>query len=154
MRLTEFISEACIRVPLKARDKEAVVRELLATLPLTDEAALASTLDSVMERERLMSTGIGHGIAIPHGTGPVGAPVAAALGVASEPLEFDAIDGAPVHLVFLVLSQEGQQVAGMRALARLSRLLHNDAFRKALHEARDAAEAMDAIRAEEGRHRV
>lgn len=154
MRLTDFIDTSRIRAPLTATSKEEVIRELLDALPLPDETARQETLDAVLERERLMTTGIGHGIAIPHGVGPVVEDVTAALGIAAQPLDFDAIDDRPVRLVFLVIANPATQGASMRALARLSRLLHNEGFRKTLCGCESPAEALAAIEAEEARHRV
>jgi mannitol/fructose-specific phosphotransferase system IIA component (Ntr-type) len=153
MRLTEFLSPSVMRVPLSARSKRGIVEELAGVLCPTAETAEV-VVRSVMERERLMSSGIGQGIGMPHGFSPPSLPFAVALGVAVEPVDFDAIDGKPVTLVFLVVSDEEHISTKIRALARISRLLHREPFRHALASARSPAEAMQAIEDEEARHRI
>jgi mannitol/fructose-specific phosphotransferase system IIA component (Ntr-type) len=155
MRLTEFLSTPVIKVPLEGETKQEIVRELveLACRDL-DESSVESVFRSVMERERVMSSGIGQGIALPHGFSPSSLSFAAALGIPARPVEFDAIDGRPVTMVFLVVSNEEHTNTKLKALARISRLLHRQEFREALATATTADEAMQVIVDEEARHRI
>lgn len=155
MRLTDFIAEPRIKVPLEGETKDQVLRELAALVCQGgDEATLAAVIQSVMERERIMSTGIGQGIALPHGWSPSPMVLTAALGIAARPLDFDSIDGQPARIVFLLVSDEDHVDAKMRALARISRLLHREDFRRALAAAPSPARALRVIVDEEARHRV
>ncbi len=153
MRITDLISESNIRVGLTARTKPELIRELIDVLPLSSETR-QETVRAVMEREKLLSTGIGNGIAIPHGIAPVPGEVVAALGITAEPVDFDAIDERPVRLVFLLVADEAHHNTHMKALARISRLLHSEDFRQALWHSTSVSEAMNAIRSEEARHRI
>jgi mannitol/fructose-specific phosphotransferase system IIA component (Ntr-type) len=155
MRLTEFLSTTVIKVPLNATTKSEVVRELVELICREDgEPTTDLVFRSVMERESLMSSGIGEGIALPHGFSPSSLTFAAALGIPSRPLEFDAIDGRPVTLVFLVVSDEAHTNTKLKALARISRLLHRQQFREALAASSSADDAMRVIIDEEARHRI
>jgi mannitol/fructose-specific phosphotransferase system IIA component (Ntr-type) len=155
MRLTEILSEAVIKVPLEGTNKSEIVRELVDLICQdTDRNAAEAIYQSVMERERSATCGIGHGIALPHGFSPSWMSFAAALGVAPQPVEFDAIDGEPVNLVFLIVSDEMNINTKLKALARISRLLHGEDFRRALAASESAAGAMRVIVDEEKRHRI
>ena len=102
--LTELLNEEVIKVGLESEEKDEVFEELLSLLAQAGRVEdYDAALDVLMEREDQQSTGIGDGIAIPHGRMTGLAGVAAALGVSEEGIEFDAIDGKPVHVVFLLL---------------------------------------------------
>jgi len=154
MRMTEFLALSQIRVPLEGRSKEEVIEELLDLVPLPGKEDRDKVYRAVMEREKLMSTGIGNGIAIPHGIVPLRIQLTAALGIAPAPIDFNAIDGQPVRLVFLLVGDEADPGKDIRALARIARLLHREEFRRSLMEARSPEEAMKTIEEEEKRHRI
>jgi mannitol/fructose-specific phosphotransferase system IIA component (Ntr-type) len=155
MRLTEILSESTIKVPLEGSSKEDLVGALVELLyPELEPAARAPILDSILERERLMSTGIGSGIALPHGNAPPGVSLVVALGIPATPVDFDAVDGEPVELVFLILCNQEKVTFKMKALARISRLLHREEFRRDLAGSSSPAEAMRVITEEEARHRI
>jgi mannitol/fructose-specific phosphotransferase system IIA component (Ntr-type) len=155
MRLTEFLSPEMFKVPLAGTTKGEVIRELVE-LACRDAPAeqIEAVVRSVLERERLMSSGIGQGIALPHGYSTGLTAFAAAFGIPTRPIDFDAIDGLPVTLVFLVLSDDEHTTTKLKALARISRHLHREAFRTALAASTTAAEAMGVIADEESRHRI
>jgi mannitol/fructose-specific phosphotransferase system IIA component (Ntr-type) len=154
MRLTEFLAPDRIKVPLQGKTKEDVVRELLALIPLPDEATRDRVFQAVLEREKLMTTGIGNAIALPHGILKEGMELTGALGVSCDPVDFQAIDGKPVRLVFLLVSDEQHPGRNMKALARIARLLHREAFRKALMECGAPDETWRVIEEEEAKHRI
>ena len=153
MRLTEFLAEPAIKVPLEGTTKEEILRELIDLVCREmDESDTEAIYQSVVERERVMSTGIGQGIALPHGWSSSPMDFTAALGIPAEPVDFDAIDGEPVTLVFLLLSDEANTNTKMKGLARISRLLHRMEFRMALAACTSPGEAMQVIIGEEARH--
>ncbi len=152
MRITDFLHPNAIIGSLSARDKAGVVGELCGSLALSLPGYSAEALsDALMERERLSSTGIGEGVAIPHGK-LVGLPsLVGAFGVARGGVDFDAIDGQPTYLFFALLAPENSAGTHLKALARISRLFKNGAFRKAILEAPDARRIYDLISAEDAR---
>jgi mannitol/fructose-specific phosphotransferase system IIA component (Ntr-type) len=155
MRLTDFLSPETIKVPLGGATKEEVLRELVeVTCQGEDEQFCAAVLETIMERERLMSSGIGQGIALPHGLWTHEKPFAGSLGIPAEPIEFDSIDGRPVEIVFLLVCNEEHTNTKLKALARISRLLHREEFRSQLVTSTSTDGAMQVIVDEEARHRI
>ena len=135
MRLSEILDSKNIIPDLKARDKKKALEELAETIvnsrPSLDKNALVKVL---MERERLGSTGIGDGVAIPHGkfhgiTEPV-----ISFGRSIKGLDFESMDGQPVFLFFLLVAPENSASVHLKALARIAKLLKNSTFRKTLME--------------------
>jgi mannitol/fructose-specific phosphotransferase system IIA component (Ntr-type) len=155
MRLTDFLSPETIKVPLDGTTKEEVLRELVElTCRGDEEQSCAAVLETIIERERLMSSGIGQGIALPHGLWTHDKPFAGSLGIPAQPIAFDSIDGKPVTIVFLLVCNEEHTNTKLRALARISRLLHREDFRTGLATSTSAERAMQVILDEEARHRI
>ncbi len=139
MVLTQILQPTCIKVPLAGKDKYSVITELvdlLAEKRLIQDREAA--LDAVFTRERTRSTGIGSGIAIPHGKCGGVRELVMALGIAHEPISFESVDGKPVSLVILLVSPQDQTGPHIQALARISRLLLDEEFKNALERAPSA----------------
>lgn len=152
MKITEFLHPDSVIGSLQAKDKPAVMAELCGPLSRRVPGLTPERLAEVLlERERLSSTGIGDGVAIPHGklTGLPG--LVAAFGVSKEGIDFDAIDGKPTYLFFSLLAPENSAGIHLKALARISRLFKNPAFRKAIIEAPDAAAIYHLIATEDAK---
>ena len=153
MKLTEMLDESSVVEELTSRDKEGALRELVSVLArrgkLKDEA---KALEVRFEREKLGSTGIGEGIAIPHGKLPDLERVVCAFGRSKEGIDFEAVDGQPVHLLFLLLAPENSASEHLKALARLSRLLKDPLFRRRLLEAEDRESLYHTIVEEDERY--
>lgn len=147
MLLSELLSPGRVKVPLSSRTKPDVLRELaeLVSDGRGDVDANAILL-AVREREGVLSTGIGGGVAIPHGKTPNVDSLLLAAGVATEPIDFDALDGRPVALFFLLVGPESASGAHVKALSKISRLLRRDALRDALVAARSPDEFLRIIR--------
>jgi mannitol/fructose-specific phosphotransferase system IIA component (Ntr-type) len=144
--LNELLTRDRLKIPLEATTKEAVLAELVGTLGRGPEVGdHGEVLRAVMEREEVLSTGIGNGVAIPHGrTSAVGSLVLSA-GVTREPVEFDALDGQPVRLFFLLVGPDATAGQHVKALSRISRLLRKESFRERLTAARDADEFLAVL---------
>lgn len=139
MRLTEILNPACIKVPLIATGKQAALYELVELLGDAGAVTEIDQLkDAVWQREQTRTTGIGHGIGIPHGKTGCLDRLHMAIGIAGTPLEFGAIDGKPVELVILLASPADQTGPHIQALAKISRMLTDDAFRDAVKKAGSA----------------
>lgn len=150
MLLTELLSPDRVKVPLGGRTKDAVLRELVdliaSTHPGSDPDAI---LESVRAREQVLSTGIGAGIAIPHAKTPIADELVLAAGVAPHDVDFDALDGKPVRLFFLLVGPESASGAHVKALSRISRLLRRDNLREALLSAASVEDFMRVVHASE-----
>ncbi|HEX2189821.1 MAG TPA: PTS sugar transporter subunit IIA [Longimicrobiaceae bacterium] len=148
MLLSELLPPERIRIPLEGRSKDDLLRELVDVLHSAGGVGdPAAVLGAVREREAVLSTGIGNGVAIPHGKSAEVARLAMAAGVAAEPADFEALDGRPVSLFFLLVGPESAAGDHVKALSRISRLVRSDAFRRRLAEAK-TPEEFHAILAE------
>lgn len=133
-------------MPLASQSKDDVVRELVQlALPSSSAASLERIVTAVRDREQISSTGIGHGIAIPHGRTSEVESIIVAAGVAPSPIDFDALDGRPVSLFFLLIGPESAAGAHVRALGRISRILRNESVREDLSHASSAAAFMQRL---------
>lgn len=137
--LTDLLSAARVKVPLSAATKEDVLEELVELLVVDGCAEdSAEVLRVVREREAILSTGIGSGVAIPHGKSGSCPGLSIAAGVTRGPIEFDALDGEPVRLFFLLVGPETAAGAHIKALSRISRLVRQPELRQRLIDAPDA----------------
>jgi fructose-specific phosphotransferase system IIA component len=144
--LSELLSAERVRVPLAGTDKDAVLEELVGVL--RDAGAVSDTeavLHAVREREKLLSTGVGSGVAIPHGKSDAIAELTMAAGVTREPIDFDALDGRPASLFFLLVGPEASAGAHVKALSRISRLVRRDTFRERLAAAQSPDEFLAVL---------
>jgi nitrogen PTS system EIIA component len=151
MKILDILpSEAFIAPSLTGTTKSAVLRELAEHLARQQRDVDASRLVEVLwERERLGSTAIGDGIAIPHGKLPGLNGVIGAFGRHVAGVDFDSLDGSPTHLFFLLVAPEDSVGQHLKALARVSRLLKDRAFRDKLIGVADRAELFRLIREED-----
>lgn len=146
MQLTDIIKPDCIAVPLEATDKHAAIDELVDLLAERGRIDNAEDLkQAVWQRETTRTTGIGHGLAIPHGKAGCCDRLVMAIGKPAEPIEFNSIDGRPVRMIFLLASPPDQTGAHIQALASISRLMTRDQFRSDLLNAADAQSIYDQI---------
>jgi mannitol/fructose-specific phosphotransferase system IIA component (Ntr-type) len=148
--LSELLAPERVRVPLTSRTKDDLLRELVELAAGGRAAAdVAAILQSVRDREQVLSTGIGGGVAIPHGKTPLVDELVVAAGLCARPVEFESLDGAPVELCFLLIGPESAAGAHVKALSRISRLLRRDTLREALRDVTSAEEFLRAVRESE-----
>jgi fructose-specific phosphotransferase system IIA component len=146
MMLTRILQPTCIKVPLTGTDKDSVISELVDVL--SENGLLQNkqaALDAVFARERTRSTGIGSGIAIPHGKTSAVKELVMALGIAQQPVDFDSVDRKPVFIVIMLVSPLDQTGPHIQALARISRLLLDNEFKDALEKAPSAEAAYQLL---------
>jgi fructose-specific phosphotransferase system IIA component len=149
--LTELLTPEWIKIPLEARTKDDLLRELVGVIVQTDGVDdPQDVLRAVREREAVLSTGIGNGVAIPHGKSSAVPRLRMAAGLSREPVDFDALDGQPVNLFFLLVGPESAAGSHIKALSRISRLVRKESVRGRLAAARDANEFFEALRDAEG----
>jgi len=146
MRLTDILKPQNIKLPLAAKTKNEAIGELVTLLAGNSEISDAKkVLDAVLEREATRTTGIGNGLAIPHGKCNGVDHLVMAIGRPATPIDFQAIDGRPVNLIWLLASPPDKTGPHIHALARISRLMTIDRFRQALASAQTPQELFDAI---------
>jgi len=150
MQLTHILQPAGVKVPISSQDKQGAIEELIDVLDaqglLLDKDAVRA---AVFTREKTRSTGIGAGIAIPHGKCSAVKELVMALGVARDPIEFDSVDGRPVTILILLVSPLDQTGPHIQALASISRLMLDEAFKQALEKAQNAETAYKLLQDKE-----
>jgi PTS system nitrogen regulatory IIA component len=154
MRLTELLSEERVAIrhhdgthPL---DKPATLKILAEMLAKGAQADVAAVERVLTDREQLQSTGIGEGVAIPHGALPQLETQFAGLLIVPEGVDFAAIDGLPVNILFAVITPKRATGEHLKTLARVSRVLRNKAFRERLIAVSSPKEGYSLISTEEG----
>jgi mannitol/fructose-specific phosphotransferase system IIA component (Ntr-type) len=150
MRLTEILKPQDIKVPLVATQKTDAIAELVDLMATNGQIKDAkSVLASVLEREATRTTGIGNGLAIPHGKCAGTEQLVMAIGKPATPIDFQAIDGRPVTIIWLLTSPPDKTGPHIQALARISRLMTIDKFRLAINNAQTPQEIFELIEKQE-----
>ncbi len=152
MKIVEFLRPEAVIASLSGQAAQAVLSELCRPLASAQRVDGQKLLDTLLEREKLGSTGIGEGVAIPHGK-VAGLPgLMASFGRSTAGVDFRAIDGKPTHLFFTLFAPENSAGAHLKALARISRIFKNPQFRDAIMRAPDAAEIYRLIETEDAKY--
>jgi len=147
MKCLDVLKPDCVKVPLLATEKRAAIDELVDVLAAAGAVSNAAELKAaVWQRETQRSTGIGEGLAIPHGKGAAVTRLAMAVGIPAQPIEYDSIDHKPVRLIVMLVSPPDKVTEHVQALGRLSRLMSDVQFREKTYAARTAAELFDIFR--------
>ena len=146
MNLTKILKPQNIKVKLESADKKSVIKELV---DLLNANGLLSDYDEVLKavltREQTRSTGIGSGIAIPHGKCASLKELIMAIGITAQPIEFESVDGKGVSIILLLLSPADQTGPHIQALASISRVMLDEAFRTSLINSKSAEEVYEHI---------
>jgi mannitol/fructose-specific phosphotransferase system IIA component (Ntr-type) len=133
--LTELLSPERVVVPLTARDKAGIIAELTHHLVDHSGGGFEEVLGAVEEREAVLSTGIGFGVAIPHARSSAVRELSVVCGLSPVPVPYDSIDGDPVRLFFLIVGPESSAGQHVKLLSRIARLVRRDNLRQQLCEA-------------------
>ena len=153
MLLSELLAAAAVNPRLKAVGKRDAVAELVGLLESAHGLdSRGEILDRVLRREAMMSTGIGNGVAIPHGKARAVDRMMAACAVSPAGVDFEAVDGEPAHLFILLVSPESVGTPHVKVLANISRLLKEESVRRSLREADSASAFLAALKAAEAKY--
>jgi fructose-specific phosphotransferase system IIA component len=150
MRLTDILLNDYIKIPLDAKDRDEAIKKLVMLLGQskviddTDQAYKA-----VLDREKIMTTGVGNGIAIPHCKDSSCPNFAVAMGVHAKGLNFESIDKKDVRIVFLLVGPENNPGLHIKLLSRISRLMSNEDLRDELLDCKTAEDALNLLQEEE-----
>jgi len=146
VKVTNYINKNCIICDLKAESKEEVLRKLaVKAVDIRPELDLEKVVDVLVERERLGTTGIGNGIAIPHGKLIELDKIIIIFGRSQKGVPFEAADNKPVNIIFLILAPEGTATTYLKILAQVSRLVKSPEIRQRLLDADSAEEIIQII---------
>ncbi len=150
MKITELLDKKGIKVGIQATEKEPCLEELVDVLvEVKDIGDKKSIVTALVERENLGSTGIGQGIAIPHGKTDRVKELVAVLGISQKGVNFEALDGEPVYIFFLLVAPKETAGPHLKALAQISRLLRDAYFCELLRRCKTPDEVYDLIKREE-----
>lgn len=150
MKISDILGTDVIAVKLDTTDKDDAIKKVIDLAAksgkILDKEKVSRT---IFEREKLVSTGVGKGFAIPHGKTDSISDVVAAFAITKEPIDFDSIDGEPVRYIFLLIGKENLLNTHIKLLSRISRLMNKDEFRDKLLEAASPEEVLSIFKEEE-----
>jgi fructose-specific phosphotransferase system IIA component len=150
MRISDILTEDLVVTRLAGDSKDDILDAmigLVATSPRVLDREKVRT--AIFEREKIMSTGVGNGFAIPHGKTDAVSDIVAAFAVTAIPIDYDSLDEKPVRLVFLLVGKENLVGPHIKLLSRISRLMNKEEFRNRLLESKSPREILDLFRQEE-----
>jgi fructose-specific phosphotransferase system IIA component len=150
MRLTDVLLKDLIKIPLRGKTRDTCIKELIEKL---SEGKLIKSketiLKAVLEREKIMTTGVGNGIAIPHCKHSDSPQFSVGLGIQTNGVDFSAIDKKPVKIIFILVGPENNPGLHIKLLSRISRLMSNEELRNQLASCKNKDEAYNLIQEEE-----
>jgi len=147
MNLLDILSPKAIKVPLKSNDKEGAINELIDQLEDLDLLSDANQARQVVwEREQQRTTGIGEGLAIPHGKCKCCKDLVMAVGKPAEPIDYGAVDNKPVKLIVLLTSPPDKTADHIQALGKVSRMMSDTSTRKAAYNAESAEQMYELFK--------
>ena len=150
MKVFELLDEKFILTGFESEEKEKIINELIDLYNKSDKVNdLEKVRTAVLEREKIMSTGVGKGFAIPHGKTNAVNDVIAAFGKTESDIDYNALDGNPVHLIFLLIGRDDMVSKHIKLLSRISRMMNKDEFRDRLVKANSKKEIIEIFRKEE-----
>ena len=150
MKISDILSKDVIAVNIETSDKDDTIRKIINLASGSGKILdIDKVSNTIFEREKLVSTGVGKGFAIPHGKTDAISDVVAAFAITKTPIDFDSIDGEPVRFVFLLIGKENLLNTHIKLLSRISRLMNKEEFRERLLEASTPGEVLTIFQDEE-----
>ena len=150
MKVLDLLDEKFVVADLKGKTKDEVINELINLFDGDSRVNdLEKVRDCVLEREKIMSTGVGKGFAIPHGKTNAVTDILGAFGKTNNPIEYDSLDGQPVNLVFLLVGKDNLVSKHIKLLSRISRMMNKDEFREKLLKSNTEKEILEVFKEEE-----
>lgn len=149
MKLIDFIDENAVIDSLESTDKESVIREMVEVLKglnKISEENFDGVMEALIKREKVGSTGIGKGVAVPHTKHKCISKITGVFARSLKGVDFDALDGEPVYLFFLLLSPDGSTDVHLSALEKISSVIRNSDFRSFIKDASDKSEIIDLLK--------
>ena len=150
MKISDILKEDIIEINLDTPDKNDAINKMIDLANKSGNITdLEAVRNCVFEREKLVSTGVGKGFAIPHGKSDEIKDIVAAFAITKEPIDFDSIDGDKVKYIFLLVGKDSMLNMHIKLLSRISRLMNKDEFRENLLKAKSREEVLKMFREEE-----
>jgi len=153
MKISDILEEKLIVANLSAKTKEEVINSMVEVISQSPKVLDKEKVrGAIFEREKIMSTGVGNGFAIPHGKTDAVADIVAAFGVTAEPIDYQSLDDKPARLVFLLVGKDSMVGPHIKLLSRISRLMNKEEFRNKLMMSKSSHEILEAFRQEEANY--
>jgi fructose-specific phosphotransferase system IIA component len=150
MRISDILTEDLIVNGLKGDSKEDILEAMIGLVAQSPRVLDRSKVqNAIFEREKIMSTGVGNGFAIPHGKTDAVSDIVAAFAVTAKPIDYESLDEKPVRLVFLLVGKDNLVGPHIKLLSRISRLMNKEEFRTRLLSSASSREILDLFRHEE-----
>jgi fructose-specific phosphotransferase system IIA component len=150
MKITDILTEQVIRTNLPGSSKDEIINAMIDLAASQDKVVDKEKLRAaIFEREKIMSTGVGSGFAIPHGKTDAVNDIVAAFAVTAQPIDYQSLDEQPVRIVFLLVGRDNMVGPHIKLLSRISRLMNKEEFRVKLLEAKTPLEILEIFRKEE-----
>ncbi|MBI3189828.1 MAG: PTS sugar transporter subunit IIA [Ignavibacteriales bacterium] len=150
MKISDILEEKFVVVNLSGTTKDEVINALVEVASQSPKILDKEKVRAaIFEREKIMSTGVGNGFAIPHGKTDSVADVVATFGITAQPIDYQSLDEKPVRLIFLLVGKDSMVGPHIKLLSRISRLMNKEEFRKKLTMSNSASEVLEAFRHEE-----
>jgi fructose-specific phosphotransferase system IIA component len=150
MKIIDILNESVVRTNLPGSSKEEVINAMIDLAGTQKQVVDKERMrTAILEREKIMSTGVGSGFAIPHGKTDAVSDIVAAFAVTALPIDYQSLDDQPVRLVFLLVGRDNMVGPHIKLLSRISRLMNKEDFRKQLLEAEAPKEVLEIFRKEE-----
>ena len=153
MKISDLLTEEFVVTHLEGNSKEDIINAIVDLAAKSSKVLDKEKLrTSVFEREKIMSTGVGDGFAIPHGKTDAVSDIVGAFAVTAEPIDYESLDEKPVRLVFLLVSKANAVGAHIKLLSKISRLMNKPEFRNKLLDVRSPKEIIEMFKLEEARY--
>ncbi len=153
MKIVEILNEQVVRTNLPGTTKTEIINAMIDLAATQDRVLDKEKMrEAIFEREKIMSTGVGSGFAIPHGKTDAVRDIVAAFAITEQPIDYQSLDEQPVRIVFLLVGRDNMVGPHIKLLSRISRLMNREEFRKRLLEAHTPAEVLEIFRQEEESH--
>lgn len=150
MKITSILTEDLIKVNIPGETKEDVINAIIDLAASSQKIKdVDKVRQAIFEREKIMSTGVGKGFAIPHGKTDAVTDIVAAFGVTENPIDYQSLDHEPVRLLFLLIGKDSLVGAHIKLLSRISRLMNKEELRGRLLKAESSAEILQILKEEE-----
>jgi fructose-specific phosphotransferase system IIA component len=153
MKISDILDESVVRVNLKGKSKDEIINQMIAIVNNSSKILdIEKVRDAIFEREKIMSTGVGNGFAIPHGKTDAVLDIVAAFAITDEPIDYESLDEQPVRLIFLLVGKDSMVGPHIKLLSRISRLMNKEEFRTKLLDATSSKQVIEIFKTEEAQY--
>ncbi len=153
MKISDILTEDFVVVGLDVSTKEDAINALVDIIAKSEKVKNANKVrEAVFEREKIMTTGVGKGFAVPHGKTDAVTDIVAAFAVTKKPIDYESLDGEPVRLIFLIVGRDNMVGPHIKLLSRVSKLMNDNNFREKLLNAKTPREVVELFKTEEDKY--